>query len=237
MENAPVQTVSVPASQDGLIKAAKAARSVLKGVAGLFALGLGLPFVTSGVVVPMLLGALVTYTGGRQLFEAGKELLPLKAQSFISTLFTGKELTEITPVKQPTTLLGKAFRLAEYAVLGFTGAAAFAAGGFVLGMGGQDPSIARLMLAGMGTAVSGAVNVVSEAVSGIRGLISLSRKNQPDVTQPVTTAPAGPDLSPQPALTAKATEPAFNQAANPSQPENASAPAPKNTPAPEQPKP
>jgi hypothetical protein len=225
MEN----TSATTAGNDGLIKAARVTRALLKGLSGAIAVAIGATLVTSGVVLPMLFGGLVLYTGGRQLFETGKELLPLKAQSVISTLFTGKELTEITPVKQPKTALGKAFRVLEYVNLAFTGAGAFAAGGFAMGMGSQEPAMAQLVLGGLGLMAAGSVNIVDQAVSGIRALLGHARAKAataPDVTRPVLA----PEAAPAPTLTAKPSTPAFNQTATP-------AATPDSAPAAEAPKP
>ena len=225
-------TSATTAGNDDLIKAARATRSVLKGVSGAIALGMGLVFVGTGAALPIAFGALALYTGGRQLFETGKELLPLKAQSAISMLFTGKALTGITPVWQPKTVWGKAFRVAEYAALAVGGMMAFAAGGIAMGMGSQEPAMAQLVLGGLGLAAAGAVNMVDQAVSGLRGLLRLAaKKSAPDMTKSVVA----PEPAPAPALTARPTTPAFNQTATPAA-ANDSAPA-AETPKPATPQP
>lgn len=222
MENVSTTT----AGNDGLVQAARTTRSVLKGLSGVIALSMGAALVTSGLALAVLLGGLALYTGGRQVFESGKELLTLKAQSALSTLFTGKPLTEITPVKQPKTPLGKIFRVAEYVNLAVTGAGAFAAAGFAIGMGSQSADVARLLLGGVLMGVSGVVNTGAEAVKGIRSLFrAQAQATAPDVTRPVQA----PDPSPAPALTSKATAPAFNQTSAP-------AAAPDSAPAAEAPK-
>lgn len=206
-------------------------RSVAKGAMGLGALTLGGFLVVSGLPFAVALGAAALYTGGRTVFESGKELLPLKAQSAISSFFTGKELTEITPVKQPATVLGKIVRVAEYAALAFTGLAAFAAGAFAFGMGGGGAAAAALYMGGAGVLAASGVALFDRVVRGAGEILRHVRA--PKAATPATETPKAevPDLSPAPAVATVTADKSFNNAATPEvvkeAPAQTPAPAPK----------
>lgn len=231
MENtatAPAETAATESKGLSLKDAFTRARSAAKGAMGIGAVVLGGFLVASGLPLAMALGAAALYTGGRSVFESGKELLPLKAQSAISSFFTGKELTEITPVKQPSTVLGKVVRVAEYAALAFTGLAAFAAGAFAFGMGGGGTAAAALYMGGAGVLGASAIALFDRVVRGAGEILRHVRA--PKAATPATETPKSetPDLSPAPAVATLTADKSFNNAATPEVVKD----APAQTPAP-----
>jgi hypothetical protein len=222
MENA---TTAATKDNENLLKAARITRTLLRAGTGVLALNVGVTMLTLGSPLLLVLGGLAAYTGARHLFETAREVLPLKVQSFFSSVLFGKPLTEITPVRQPSTPIGKAFRALEYVALGVTGAAAYFAGSLALALafGGSTQGAANLALSGFGAAVTGIAATGLNIVRSVRGLVQKHAKASvaPDASQA-----ASPEAAPAPALAAKATAPSFNQAATPDA-------APQNPPAPE----
>lgn len=199
-------------SNSSLLKAARVTAQVLKGGSGLLVAGMGVTFLASGLALPMAFGSLALYTGGRQIFESGLELLPLKAHSAISQLFGGKPLTEKVRPWQPKSLLGKTFRLGEYAAIGVAGLAAWWAGGFVLTSGTPNEGrVLAFMFGGLGLAASGIVGAAANVISGMRSLIRKQDKSAGESALAV----AAPEVAPAPMLASKASAPSFNQSATP----------------------
>ncbi len=202
---------AAPATNDKFVKILGRTRSVLKGVMGVGALVLGGAMLASGVAIPMVLGAAALYTGGRSVFEAGKELLPLAAQSAVSKFFTGKELTEITPVKQPTTPLGKAVRVAELVALTLTGYAAAAAGAFAAAWGGESAVATAYLYGGLATLAAGTVSLLGQASRGIASVVRNWGKDKTATADaPATSAP---DAAPASTLSTRRSDLAFNASA------------------------
>ena len=206
-------TATAPTSREKFLKVFGKTRSVLKGAMGAGALIIGGALVlTTGAVFPILLGAAAIYTGGRSVFEAGKELLPLKAQSAISKFFTGKELTEITPVRQPKTTLGKIVRVAELVALTFTGYAAAAAGAFSLAWSGESAVATAYLYGGLATLAAGTVTLVDQAVQGVTSVVQNRGRDKAATAEVSGSAPA-PDLAPASTLSTRRSDIAFNASA------------------------
>jgi hypothetical protein len=144
------------------------ARSVANGVFGVAALGVGGWFVAAAFVpviaaFPLLMGGLAVAAGVDATWRSARELLPQKAQNFVSRLFTGKDAQ---PLKPPT-LAGRAARIVTYGSVVGVGVFGFVLGAIGSALGGGLGS-AALYFGGAVLTLGGFPKAISQAVQYVR---------------------------------------------------------------------
>lgn len=202
-------------SPNTFMKFLKGAGNVTKlaAGAGTFALGVaflgGLPLASAA-----LFGGIALAAGGRQVYQAGKELL-------------GK--TQDTKPGWKSRLA----RAADSAGIGWTGMLSFAIGGFALGSGAVTGLPALLFLGGMALMTVATAQLATHAFTAIRDTVEYVKEKKAE--NPASPLPAAPEPTAAPKVGTLQAQPGFEKAASPEATVAPPAPAPVNAPTPPRP--